>query len=208
MSEDYRALQHTIFTEHVMPCRAYLVTSTKINLMPPEGKITWDLFFKNCPRGPRPVFICKKRRSSLREEDKPRPKLWTNHRYKINLRLGQIIVGSTNDSRNLVREDFVCRAAWLSNVCWLLPCHCIASVKLHQERRTTGVKHSMRIPPPEFCMTSYPYSRMSARPAKKVIQRCVILTHSVSVNYTLWFQCNVCFGNLIWTFTHSSAWNK
>ena len=51
MSEGYRALQHTIFTEHVMPCRAYLVTSTKINLMPPEGKITWDLFFKKLSRG-------------------------------------------------------------------------------------------------------------------------------------------------------------
>ena len=31
---------------HAVPSHAYLVTSTKINLIPPEGEITWDLFLK------------------------------------------------------------------------------------------------------------------------------------------------------------------
>ena len=36
---------------HAMPSHAYLLTSTKINLMPPEGKVTWDFFFFKLSRG-------------------------------------------------------------------------------------------------------------------------------------------------------------
>ena len=36
---------------HAVPSHAYLVTSTKINLIPPEGEITWDLFFFKLSKG-------------------------------------------------------------------------------------------------------------------------------------------------------------